>query len=127
MLASQSPRRAELLRRLGLNFEIVPGDIDETYRESESAPAHAERLAREKAVAVAARTTDAYVIGSDTIVVIDGEVLGKPGSAAEAAAMLSRLSDREHIVMTGVAIAHAGQIVSGLEQVRVRVALAPPE
>jgi septum formation protein len=120
ILASQSPRRAELLRRIGLDFEIVPGDIDESYREGETPPAHAERLAREKADTIVARTPDAYVIGSDTIVVIDEEVLGKPASSAQAVEMLSRLSGREHTVMTGVAVARAGEIVSGLEQVKVR-------
>ena len=74
ILASQSPRRAELLSRLGLDFEIVPAEIDESYRGDEMPAGHAERLAREKAVSVARANPDALVIGSDTIVLIDDDV-----------------------------------------------------
>ena len=120
ILASQSPRRAELLSRLGLTFEISPADIDESYLDHETPEAHAERLAREKASKLAARRPDALVVGSDTIVVVDGDVLGKPRDAAEGVAMLLRLSGREHDVFTGVAVASAGRVESGLERVRVR-------
>jgi septum formation protein len=120
VLASQSPRRAELIGRLGLTFETVPADIDESYLHGETPPQHAERLSREKALKIAAERPDALVVGSDTIVVIDGEVLGKPRDRAHAIEMLTRLSGREHEVCTGVAVAHAGRVRSALERVRVR-------
>src|SRR5690606_31299137 len=78
VLASGSPRRAQLLRMLGLSFEVAQPDIDETWGEGEPPAAHAERLAREKALSVAAGRGDALVLACDTIVVLDGEVLGKP-------------------------------------------------
>jgi septum formation protein len=120
VLASQSPRRAELIGRLGLAFETLPADIDESYLRGETPPAHAERLSREKALKIAANRPEALVVGSDTIVVIDGEVLGKPRDRAHAVEMLGRLSGREHEVCTGIAVAHAGRVESGLERVRVR-------
>jgi septum formation protein len=120
ILASQSPRRAELLRRLGLDFEIRPAEIDESYVDNEMPAAHAERLAREKAVAISRAAPDALVIGSDTIVVLDVDVLGKPSSEAEAVQMLKRLSGREHEVFTAVAVAHGDRLESALERVRVR-------
>jgi septum formation protein len=120
VLASQSPRRAELLGRLGLEFEIRPADIDETYIDHEMPADHAERLAREKAVAIAFSEPDALIIGSDTIVIIDSDVLGKPRDREEATSMLMRLSGREHEVYTAVAVVRGERIESALERVRVR-------
>lgn len=120
VLASQSPRRAELIGRLGLEFETLPADIDESYQQGETPPEHAERLSREKALKIAANRPEALVVGSDTIVVIDGDVLGKPRDRDHAIEMLMRLSGREHEVCTGVAVAHGGRVESGLERVRVR-------
>jgi septum formation protein len=120
VLASQSPRRARLLSMLGLKFDTVPAHVDETYWPGEDPVAHAERLARAKAAAVAGTRGDAHVIGSDTVVVIEGEVLGKPRDDADAVAMLLRLQGRVHTVATGVALAHDATTVSGVEQVRVR-------
>lgn len=120
VLASQSPRRAELIERLGLAFEAIPADIDESYVDHEMPADHAERLAREKAAAIARDRPEALVVGSDTIVVLDRDVLGKPQDQREAVEMLLRLAGREHEVHTGIAIAHAGRIESGLERVRVR-------
>lgn len=120
ILASRSPRRAELLSRLGLEFEILPPEIDESYLGDEMPATHAERLAREKAIAVARHHPDALVIGSDTIVIIDDDVLGKPGDAAEAVHMLRRLADREHQVYTAVAVVHGTRVHSAVEAVRVR-------
>lgn len=120
ILASQSPRRAELLQRIGASFSVRPADIDETYLTEEPPRDYAERLAREKASIIAGSDPDAYVIGSDTVVVLDGEVLGKPADEPEAVGMLNLLSGRQHTVMTAVAIAHAGEIVSGVEEVQVR-------
>ncbi|HEX6749817.1 MAG TPA: Maf family protein [Longimicrobium sp.] len=120
VLASQSPRRAELIARLGLDFDIVPADIDESYREGEMPPEHAERLSREKAETIARTHPHALVVGSDTIVVIDGAVLGKPRDRDKAVEMLMRLSGRDHEVCTGIAVAMDGRVESGLERVRVR-------
>ncbi len=120
ILASQSPRRAELLRRLGLEFEVRPAEIDESYVDHEMPAAHAERLAREKAFAIAHTEPGAVVIGSDTIVVVGSNVLGKPRDEQEAVEMLLRLSGREHQVHTGVAVAMDRQVESDLQRVSVR-------
>jgi septum formation protein len=117
VLASQSPRRRELLRLIGIPHEVRPADIDETYLPGELPRAHAERLAREKAQRVG--DADTVVIGSDTIVVVDGDVLGKPVDEADAARMLRRLSGRSHVVMTAVAVAWRGRIESDVEEVGV--------
>lgn len=109
ILASQSPRRAELMRMLGFEFDVLPADVDETYSNNESGPQHAERLAREKAERVAQSHPKAIVIGSDTVVVLDIHVLGKPKSKEEAVEMLMRLQGRVHQVTTGIAVAVPGQ------------------
>ncbi|MCI0432186.1 MAG: Maf family protein [Gemmatimonadetes bacterium] len=119
ILASGSPRRARLFTMLGLAFEIDPAGIDERYFPDEAPHAHAERLAREKALHVSARRGNAIVVGSDTVVVVDGAVLGKPRDADEAVAMLLQLQGREHTVATGIAVAENGQVRSAVEQVRV--------
>lgn len=120
VLASQSPRRVQLLAMLGLEFEVAPADIDETRLPDEAPAVHAERLARAKALAAAARRTDALVIGSDTVVVIDGDVLGKPRDMADAVRMLMRLQDRTHVVQTGIAVAYDGaHAISSVESVSV--------
>jgi septum formation protein len=118
VLASSSPRRRQLLGLLGLSPEIIPSDIDETWRNGEAPAAHAERLAREKAAAAARE--GAAVVGADTIVVVGGEIIGKPRDAAEARAMLRRLSGREHEVYTAVAVAHRGALASGVSRTLVR-------
>ncbi len=120
ILASQSPRRAELLGRLGIEFDVHPADIDESYADHEMPADHAERLAREKAVVVARARTGALVIGSDTIVVLGNDVLGKPRDQAEAVEMLLRLAGREHEVFTGIAVTDGERIESALERVTVR-------
>ena len=120
ILASQSPRRAQLLQMLGLSFDAMPADIDETWLPSEEPVAHAERLAREKTIAIAAREPHAAIIGSDTVVIVDGDLLGKPRDDDEAVAMLMRLQGREHIVATGIAVFHEKQLRSGVERVGVR-------
>ncbi|MGQ0537682.1 MAG: Maf family protein [Gemmatimonadaceae bacterium] len=119
ILASQSPRRRELLQLVGIAHEVHPAHVDETPLPGEQPRAHAERLAREKALALARREPTATVIGADTIVVLDGDILGKPNDDAAARAMLGRLSGRTHIVITGVAVARGGNIVSGVEEVEV--------
>jgi septum formation protein len=117
VLASASPRRRELLSVVGIAHEVRPANIDEAYLEGETPRAHCERLAREKAQTIAAPGT--VTIGSDSIVVVDGEVLGKPRDEADAAAMLRRLSGRSHVVMTGVAADWDGRLVSAVEEVGV--------
>ena len=119
ILASQSPRRRDLLALIGLPHEVQPAHLDESVLPGEDPVVYAERLARAKASAVAARAPDAVVIGADTIVVLDGEILGKPATTAEAEATLHRLSGRTHAVHTAVAVARDGRVVSGVESVRV--------
>ncbi|MDD4241476.1 MAG: Maf family protein [Smithellaceae bacterium] len=105
ILASASPRREELLRSLGLSFTILPAHIDETWQEGETPAAHVKRLAREKAAAMAVKHPQAIVLGADTIVALDGLILGKPKNRKQAREMLQRLSGRTHTVFTGFAIA----------------------
>jgi len=119
ILASASPRRRELLDLVGIAHEVHPADIDETYRDGEEAAAHAERLAREKGETIAAQYPEAIVISADTIVLVDGLVLGKPRDEAEAARMLSMLSGQTHVVLTAVAVTYRGRMRSGVESVRV--------
>ena len=104
ILASASPRRSELLKLVGFDFEVIPGSVDETFRPAESPREHLLRLSEEKALSVARCHPDAWVLGADTIVVVAGELLGKPGSPAEAKEMLEKLSGREHEVFTGFSI-----------------------
>lgn len=104
VLASGSPRRRQLLEMLGIAFDVMPASVDEAPLEGESARQMAQRLARAKARAVALRRPDAYVIGSDTVVVLDRDVLGKPADAVDAATMLMRLQGRVHRVETGIAV-----------------------
>ena len=98
---------------------MLPANIDETYRDGEEAAAHAERLAREKGETIAAQHPDAIVIAADTIVLVDGLVLGKPRDEADAARMLAMLSGQTHVVLTAVAVTYRGQLRSGVESVRV--------
>ena len=119
VLASSSPRRRELLSLVGIVHDVLPADIDESYRGGETPAAHAERLAREKATVVAARASDAVTIGADTVVVVDGDVLGKPRDASHAAEMLRRLSGRSHRVITGIAAVWRGATASAVEEVGV--------
>jgi septum formation protein len=117
VLASSSPRRRELLAMIGVPHEVIPADLDERYLPGEGAAAHAERLAREKAAAVAGTPAarDALVIAADTIVVVDGDVLGKPRDAEHAAMMLQRLSGRAHTVHTAVAVRLGDREAFGVE------------
>jgi septum formation protein len=117
ILASASPRRRELLTLIGLDHEVRPADVDESMIAGAAPRGYAERLAREKASAVG--VPDAVVLGFDTIVVVDGQVLGKPRDAADATRMLTTLSARSHLVMTAVAVSHAGRLVSDVVQVDV--------
>ena len=123
ILASASPRRAELLRAAGIPFETLAVDLDETPLPGESAEAHVRRLAEAKARAALARQPEALVLGADTIVVLDGEVLGKPRDADDARRMLRRLAGRDHEVLTGVAF--VSSTASAIDVGRTRVWFAP--
>ena len=120
VLASASPRRRELLNLIGISHEVRPANIDETIRTRETPRRHAERLAREKAGAIAMRDPDLITIGADTIVVVNREVLGKPADTAQATHMLGLLSGREHTVVTAVAVSRGKKLRSAVEEVRVR-------
>ncbi len=120
ILASSSPRRSALLEQLGIDPIVRPSDVDETPRPGEAPDEYVERLARAKAAA--ADPDGAVVVAADTIVTIDGELLGKPRSAAEARAHLRRLSGREHEVLTGLAVRTEGAEAAGVESTRVTFA-----
>jgi len=120
ILASQSPRRRELLSLVGIDHEVQPADIDETPWPDEAPVPHTERLARAKAQVIAARAPEALVIAADTIVVIDGAILGKPADIPDARAMLRRLSGRTHEVCTAMAVAQGERIESAVVRVPVR-------
>jgi len=104
ILASASPRRKELLKSIRIPFIVAPAEIDEMVQDGEEPKAHVQRLAYEKAFEISRKYQDSWVLGADTIVVIDGRILGKPGDETEAMKMLSILSGRSHIVFTGYAI-----------------------
>lgn len=118
VLASQSPRRAELLRAAGFAFEVHAVDVDERLRPDEPPAAAAQRLAEAKARAVDA-PRGAIVLAADTLVVLDGLALGKPGDDAEATAMLRRLAGRHHDVVTGIALCQDDDLVSDVATTRV--------
>ena len=117
ILASRSPRRAELLSRLGLEYEVRVTGVDESLRPNEGPAEAAARLARSKAEAEV--EDGALTVGCDTLVVHGGAVLGKPGSIAEAVEVLARLAGDEHAVYTGIALAEPGRVESAVEATRV--------
>jgi len=119
ILASSSPRRRELLTLIGIAHEVRPADIDESVFADEAPAPHAERLARAKAHALAGEHPRAVVIAADTIVVVDGDILGKPRDVAHAAEMLLRLAGRAHTVYTAIAVARDQRTESAVEAVRV--------
>src|SRR5262245_49878567 len=104
ILASASPRRAELLRAAGFAFETSAANVDESIRAGESPETYVRRLAADKSAAASVPRNDAIVLAADTAVVVDGDILGKPRDDQEAAAMLRRLSGRRHDVMTGISL-----------------------
>ena len=112
ILASQSPRRKELMEKCGLHFTVEAADIDETIDPAKDLREEVKRLAQGKAETVLRKHPQAVVVGSDTIVVIDGEVLGKPTDEEDAAAMLRKLSGRTHQVMTGLCIVSSRRLFS---------------
>ena len=110
VLASASPRRADVLRMLGLSFRVVPAGVEERLGAVESPHGYVERLSREKVLQVRAGHPDALVVGGDTVVVLDGRVLEKPGGRAEAIEMLTSLAGRTHRVYSGLALAANGRV-----------------
>ena len=121
VLASQSPRRRDLLTLVGVAHEVRPADVDESVRPGEAPDAYVRRLAGEKARAVADALGDpaAAVVAADTTVVVDGEILGKPADAAEARAMVRRLAGRAHEVFTGMAVVRGPPLADAVERVGV--------
>ena len=126
VLASASPRRAEILRAVGWPFSVAAANIDETPHAGEDPTVYVERLARAKAEAVARALTSGLVLGADTVVVLDGEILGKPRDDADATRMLRALRGRWHEVLTGVALVRAGAFVQcvAVAHERTRVCVA---
>ena len=111
VLASQSPRRSEILRQAGIPFAVRVADVDESVLPGENPRAYVERLAETKARAVPAAPEET-VLGADTTVVIDGEILAKPADAADAHRMLSLLSGRRHEVLTGICLRRGAEAIS---------------
>jgi len=122
VLASASPRRRQLLELIGLTFRVVPADIEETPRAAESPWSFAERAARDKAIEVARRHPDEPVLGADTVVDVDGVILGKPESRLEAEEMLRLLAGREHMVHTALSMVSNGSSHELLDTAAVRFA-----
>lgn len=118
VLASQSPRRAELLRNAGYEFTVRPANVDESVLENEDPRKHVERLAMQKAQATPAEPGE-IIIGADTVVVIDKEILGKPKDPDDAARMLRLLSGRRHEVLTGICFRCGALIVKDWAATRV--------
>ncbi|MDE5576228.1 MAG: Maf family protein [Oscillospiraceae bacterium] len=119
ILASASPRRKELLGYIVPSFEIIPADVDETLPEEIPAEKSAEFLAVKKAEHISAQYPESIVIGSDTVVIVDGEILGKPSDEADAYRMLKKLSGKIHTVVTGVCISQGEKKKSFSEATRV--------
>lgn len=126
-LASRSPRRGELLRQIGVDFDVLPSDVDESVHPGEVPEHYVLRLAREKAEICAQKiAADGLiampVLAADTTVCADGEILGKPETDDEARAMLRAMSDRRHTVHTGIALAFDGRIEVALSSTQVEMA-----
>ncbi len=122
VLASGSPRRRDLLARLGIEFSTHIPDVDETRRPGETPPAHVVRVAREKARVVSEDRADAAVLAADTVVVLGTKIFGKPASREEAASMLVELAGRTHTVLTAVVLRWGAREASHLEAASVTLA-----
>ena len=123
ILASSSPRRKDLLSALGLTFQVVTPEIREIPSPHEAPRDFALRVAEKKAQVVGEQYPHAWVIGADTVVIIDGEILGKPKDRDDAKRMLQQLADREHVVVTGYVLVKVaeGKKASGIEETRVKI------
>jgi septum formation protein len=122
ILASASPRRQELLNSAGISFEVLPSEVDEGFQEGEAPEEYVARLARRKAEKAGEKHKDRWALAADTVVVVDGRILGKPGDRQEAKEMLGMLSDREHRVITGFCLfrGDSGKSREGTVTTRVR-------
>ena len=126
-LASRSPRRGELLGQIGIGFDVLPSDVDESVLPDEAPEHYVMRLAKEKAAVCVQRLAAQNmpvlpVLAADTTVCIDGMILGKPEDDADAAAMLRRMSDRWHVVHTAIAVADRDRVVVALSSTQVELA-----
>lgn len=127
VLASASPRRAELLRAAGIDFEVMPAHVDETLQDGEAPAAYVARVAEDKARAIHQRHPDRVILAADTTVVVDQHILGKPADAEDARRMLRLLSGRAHEVITGVSvITSTGAIDTRLDRTTVEFAPLTP-
>ena len=122
VLASGSPRRAEIMNSVGWDYVKDVPDIDETERQGESPEDYVQRLAREKAEVIAEKHPEQIVLGADTTVVIDGEIIGKPVDIADARRMITKLSGNWHEVLTGIAAVLNGNTSVNLQRTRVKFA-----
>lgn len=122
ILASGSPRRAEIMQAVGWEFTKVVPDVDESEREGEPPEDYVQRLAEEKAQAVAEQHPESLVLAADTTVVIDGKILGKPVDIDDAKRMLTMLSGNTHEVLTGVSVVKDGSVRNGTQRTRVTFA-----
>jgi septum formation protein len=130
ILASKSPRRYELLKQVGLDFEVIASNVMEGFAQRVSPQEQVIRLAEAKARNVAGGYPDSWVIAADTVVIIDGSILGKPRNRGEAMEMIRHLSGREHWVLTGFSVCHLGKGKGDKEAVQTVVkmkTLTPPE
>ena len=125
ILASASPRREELLRSAGLKFKILPAHVNEDYIDGETPRQHVRRLSQDKALVLAQKYPDAWVLGADTIVVIDDLILGKPKNKTQARQMLEKLSGREHKVFTGFTLARTASKITKTTVVQSAVKFKP--
>jgi septum formation protein len=123
ILASSSPRRRDLLSSLGLQFHVIPAELQEIPAPQEAPRDFAVRVAEHKALVIGTKHPSAWVIGADTIVVVEGDILGKPLDKEDAKRMLQQLSDREHLVLTGYALLNmaASKKLKGVEETRVKI------
>lgn len=121
ILASKSPRRYELLKQVGLDFDVIPSRIEEDFVKQESPKKHVLRLAEAKALDVGRQYPDRWVIAADTIVYIDHSILGKPKNREEAKEMLRLLSGKKHRVLTGFSVQHLQKGKEGCEAVQTAV------
>jgi septum formation protein len=121
ILASKSPRRYDLLKQLGLDFEAIPSKIEEGFIPGESPREHVIRLAEAKSLDVGNRFPERWVVGADTIVYVDGSILGKPKDRQEGLEMLRLISGKEHRVVTGVSVLHFNRGKRGCEAVETAV------
>jgi septum formation protein len=125
ILASASPRRRQLLAQLALPFTVMPANLEERQLANEPPLPYVVRMAESKAAHLAQQYPDAFVLGADTVVVLDNDILGKPADTQEARQMLHRLSGRQHTVITGLALLHQRQQLKRLDTVSTLVRFRP--